>query len=157
MKSYRKANQKPCPECNSPIELDSKSCRGCSSGSTQIKELSLGQYQQRSSVKGKDPSWKNVHIRTFCRSWNKPLTKHPCQKCGYTLHVELAHIKPVASFSVETKIGDINSPDNLVVLCPNCHWEFDNGYLPLNQIPKRSFPPDSNRGPSACRADALTN
>jgi predicted HNH restriction endonuclease len=22
-------------------------------------------------------------------------------------------------------ISEINKPENLIILCPNCHWEFD--------------------------------
>lgn len=49
-----------------------------------------------------------------------------CSSCGYSKHVELCHIKSVSSFSKDTLISDVNSPNNLKYLCPNCHWEFDN-------------------------------
>lgn len=48
-----------------------------------------------------------------------------CTECGYSKHVEVAHIKPVSSFTDDTLISVINHPSNLKVLCPNCHWEFD--------------------------------
>jgi hypothetical protein len=54
-----------------------------------------------------------------------------CEICGYDKHVEIAHIKAVSDFSQETKIEEINSIDNLIALCPNHHWEFDNGLLKL--------------------------
>lgn len=57
-----------------------------------------------------------------------------CKNCGYSKHVEVCHIKPVSSFSEDTYLSIINSTDNLVVLCPNCHWEFDNGFLTIEQI-----------------------
>ena len=47
-------------------------------------------------------------------------------KCGYDKHVETCHIKDIADFLPENTIGEINHPDNLILLCPNCHWEFDN-------------------------------
>lgn len=28
-------------------------------------------------------------------------------------------------------ISDVNDPSNLVALCKNHHWEFDNGHLSL--------------------------
>lgn len=52
-----------------------------------------------------------------------------CYVCGYDKHIEIAHIKSVSSFDDETKVSDINNIDNLVALCPNHHWEFDNGLL----------------------------
>ncbi len=54
-----------------------------------------------------------------------------CYVCGYSKHYEVCHIKSVSSFSDETKIEEINSIDNLLALCPNCHWEFDNGLLEI--------------------------
>lgn len=57
-----------------------------------------------------------------------------CTACGYEKYIEVCHIKSVASFPDDTTIGEINSPDNLVGLCPNCHWEFDNGLLDINSF-----------------------
>lgn len=54
-----------------------------------------------------------------------------CAICGYTNHVEVAHIKAVADFSDDATISDINSISNLVGLCPNHHWEYDNGMLKI--------------------------
>ena len=54
-----------------------------------------------------------------------------CEICGYTHHVEVAHIKPVSSFNETATIREINSIDNLIGLCPNHHWEYDNGILKL--------------------------
>jgi len=55
-----------------------------------------------------------------------------CSNCGYDKHVEIAHIKAVSDFSEEILVTIINDPSNLIALCPNCHWEFDNGLLKLN-------------------------
>ena len=82
-------------------------------------------------MKGKHASWANSHVRAFNRSWNKELTKRPCQNCGYNKHVELAHIKAVSTFPNEALLSEINGPSNVIPLCPNCHWEFDNGILTL--------------------------
>ena len=54
-----------------------------------------------------------------------------CAICGYDKHIEIAHIKSVASFDEYATIGEINSADNLIALCPNHHWEYDNGLLSL--------------------------
>lgn len=92
----------------------------------KFKSRTLAEYRNLASVKGKHPSWINSHVRRFARSWNKDLTEKPCEHCGYTLHVELAHIKAVSSFDESATLGEVNSKDNLKALCPNCHWEFDN-------------------------------
>lgn len=52
-----------------------------------------------------------------------------CAKCGYSNHVEIAHIKAVSDDSVT--IAEINSINNLIALCPNHHWEYDHGILKL--------------------------
>lgn len=57
-----------------------------------------------------------------------------CQSCGYDKFVEIAHIKPVSSFSADSLVKVINDRNNLVALCPNCHWEFDHGRLILPSI-----------------------
>lgn len=53
------------------------------------------------------------------------LTK--CSKCPYDKHVEVAHIKPIKDFPLDTPISVVNAWDNLIILCPNCHWEHDHG------------------------------
>lgn len=100
--------------------------------SIEFKNKTLREYQNRDSVKDKPPSWINSHVRNFARSWLKHLTKLPCAKCGYDKHVELAHIKAVSEFDLDAKLGDIHSESNVIQLCPNCHWEFDN--LPRNGL-----------------------
>lgn len=92
----------------------------------QYRDKTIGEYRERSSVKGKHPSWLNTHIRLFARSWLKHLCDTGCAKCGYSLHVELAHIKPVSEFTDSDLLKDVNNEDNVIPLCPNCHWEFDN-------------------------------
>ena len=51
--------------------------------------------------------------------------KRICQACGYSRHVEVCHVKPLSSFSLDTDTS-FNDEDNLLLLCPNCHWELDN-------------------------------
>ena len=86
----------------------------------------LEEYINKDSVKRLHKSSKFVHIRQLGRYHNKHLLSLPCANCGYDKHVELCHIKPISSFALTATIGEINSPDNLIQLCPNCHWEFDN-------------------------------
>ena len=54
--------------------------------------------------------------------------EYKCTSCGYDKHVEIHHIKSISSFIVDSTatLYDVNNPDNLVYLCPNCHWEIDN-------------------------------
>ncbi len=57
---------------------------------------------------------------------NKP---KECAICSYNKHIEIAHIKGVSEFSDDSLVSEINDINNLVALCPNHHWEFDNNKL----------------------------
>jgi hypothetical protein len=67
-----------------------------------------------------------ARIRGFARTVffrNKPKI---CEICGYNKHVEVAHKKALSSFDHDALLSEVNSLENLIGLCPNCHWEFDN-------------------------------
>lgn len=49
----------------------------------------------------------------------------------YDKHIEIAHIKAVADFDDGTLVSEINDINNLIALCPNHHWEYDNRLLEL--------------------------
>lgn len=52
-----------------------------------------------------------------------------CKICGFDLYVEVCHIKGIASFPIDTKIGVVNDINNLVYLCPNHHILLDKGII----------------------------
>lgn len=54
-----------------------------------------------------------------------------CAICGYDKHIEIAHIKAVSEFDDSATIAEINSINNLIALCPNHHWEYDNGLITI--------------------------
>ena len=68
------------------------------------------------------------HAHRMMRYYGKP---QQCAICGYDRHVEVCHIKSIADFSDNALLSEINSKANLVYLCPNHHWELDNGFLTL--------------------------
>ena len=57
-----------------------------------------------------------------------------CAICGYDKYYEVCHIKPVSEFDDDTLIEEINNIDNLIALCPNHHWEYDNGLISKEQL-----------------------
>lgn len=57
-----------------------------------------------------------------------------CAACGYSLHVDICHIRPVADFPDDATLREVNAPENLVALDKRCHWEFDNGYLTIQVV-----------------------
>lgn len=69
--------------------------------------------------------------RSIYTNSGKPMK---CLYCQYSLHVDICHIKNVSSFNVATKISIVNDITNLIALCKNHHWEFDNERLSLEQI-----------------------
>lgn len=63
-----------------------------------------------------------------------------CEKCGYERFVEVCHRRPVRDFPDTATLWEINAPENLAILCPNCHWEFDHGMLQLEAFRSVSLP-----------------
>ena len=116
-----------CPPCREKYQNEFKN----------LKNKTLREYQEKESVKRLHRSCINNHARGFAKSWNKNLKEQPCQCCGYSKHIEFCHIKAISSFDLDALLGEINSPDNIAILCRNCHWEFDHGELTVEQIPKR--------------------
>jgi len=70
-------------------------------------------------------------VRTRARAIAKKLGWYKCYNCGYDKHIEIAHIKGITDFPEDTLISVVNDINNLLPLCPNCHWEFDNNNLIL--------------------------
>lgn len=96
-----------------------------------LLNLTLEDYTNRECIKKLHPSSKFAHIRGLNRNWNKDKLKLPCYNCGYSKHVELAHIKALSDFLPTSKLKEVNHPNNVIQLCPNCHWEFDNNLITL--------------------------
>ena len=107
-----------CIICNAPVKEQRMYCPEC-------------------QVKGKDHKLSTIIYQKHHRSSMFALVRgraktivsslpQICSKCGYSKHVEVCHIKPISSFPEDTRLSIINDPSNLILLCPNCHWEFDN-------------------------------
>lgn len=102
-----------------------KKCQACLR--EKLFNQTLGEAHNKLSAKGRHDSWKNAEVRSFARNWmNFMIGIQPCQSCGYSRHTEFCHIKPLKSFDSDAKMIQINHPSNILHLCPNCHWEFDN-------------------------------
>lgn len=83
----------------------------------------------------KRTNWQNARsaIQKDARSSYKNSDKpKQCVVCGYDKHYEVAHIMAVSEFTDDTLISEINDSKNLIALCPNHHWEFDNNILNIN-------------------------
>ena len=117
-----------CTECGNPTTEHRKYCDNCMP--TQlvwldrtIGELSRdGYYQMYRIVRSL--------ARRIYKESGRPFT---CVVCSYSDHVEICHIRAISSFPKDSLIREVNSLENLVALCPNHHWELDNGRLDLGR------------------------
>lgn len=76
--------------------------------------------------RSKNYSTFRAKVSTLARSmYLKSQKPQFCCECGYSKHFEVAHIKPLKAFPLTATLREVNSLDNLIALCPNCHWEFD--------------------------------
>jgi hypothetical protein len=121
---YRSANRKTsgsaCPKCNGPKSYDSTACKSCRQDAFNSRTLGdlraeYGTYRFHAKLRGLARSaYKGPYI---------------CAACGYDLHVDICHIRDVASFPPEATLSEVNRQGNLVALDKRCHWEFDHGFL----------------------------
>lgn len=124
-------NSSICPKCGNKKVLTSKTCHRCKIDSI-YEEAMLTPINKLWAGNNLHTQYKNNNVRR----WAKKLLDYwevekKCIVCEYDLHVEACHIKPITDFPDNTPMGIVNAKYNLIYLCRNCHWEFDNGYLKL--------------------------
>lgn len=104
-------------------------CRACINEKRHLKskwngrlvhEVSIEEYCKRKGANKFDSI--RAHARASIKRSNVPLV---CEQCGWDHHVEVCHIKAIASFAPTTPVSVVNEISNLKLLCPNCHWLFD--------------------------------
>ncbi|QGH78991.1 HNH endonuclease [Streptomyces phage TomSawyer] len=125
VKAWRDSKRKPCPGgCGAEVAYDTILCRKC----TGQKRRDASGRQTIGEIKSTKKSRYSHYIRALIP---KGLFK-ACAVCGYTNHVEVAHIKAIASFPDSATAAEVNATTNLIGLCPNHHWEYDNGVLSIS-------------------------
>jgi hypothetical protein len=131
-KSYlRKLPDKLCVVCDAKISRKSTHCKTCASVASRIDLSAITVADVRKKSKNNVYEM-HARIRNYAKAvYRQNNSPKLCAHCGYDKHYEVCHIKPVASFLETDLMSDINSLDNLIALCPNHHWEFDNGLLVL--------------------------
>lgn len=115
-----------CKHCGKEVYGRKTVCDLCN---TQVVDWTTVTYLQMSGKRSyqKNSRIRDIARRDYCRS-DKPQV---CAVCGYTKHFHICHIKPINSFPDDTPVSVINNIDNLIALCPNHHWELDNGLFSL--------------------------
>lgn len=120
-----------CAICSRRISSELAFCAAHKYGvPKQIKDMTLAEakYNQREQS--------NVYtaVRTQATSVVKAFfidsnSTRRCLICGYKNFTDICHIRSIASFTLDTLVKEVNSLENLSVLCPNHHREFDRGLL----------------------------
>jgi hypothetical protein len=115
LKPKRQKQTFNCKSCGCQVDYRKTFCADC-----LVPDITLGDaiYTKH------HPSSAAALVRSRARRAVKHLDK-VCDHCGYSKHVEVCHIKAVSKFPLDTKLSVINDLSNLLLLCPNCHWEFD--------------------------------
>lgn len=112
-----------CKRCNQPTNSYRSYCDKCKPGNDITLGDAIYQKHHKSSA--------FALVRTRARTVLQLSNRNVCENCGYSKHVECAHRKPISHFHEDTLLSEINHEDNLLALCPNCHWEFDNNLLSI--------------------------
>jgi hypothetical protein len=121
-----------CVRCSGPISKGRTYCISCFKIKQNETMKSSLYYKTLSEQYNLRSYQKNSRIREWARRIYQFSDKpKQCINCGYDKHYQVCHIKGISTFDGDALISDINSLNNLIALCPNCHWEFDHGLLIL--------------------------
>lgn len=131
-----------CAHCSeNPRDKKSKYCITC----RETKAYSVSRFTAYDStlaeLKEKYSTLQyHAKIRGYARSvyFSRQKVKS-CLICGYSKHVDVCHVRDIKDFSLDAKLSEVNHPDNLVALCKNHHWEFDNKQLSEEDQSKLPF------------------
>ena len=125
-----------CKNCDNLVKSGHTFCETCTANKVHygengpIEDRTLEEEVYLKKQKGAN---RYNHIRQHAQRVMRD-TPRCCKNCNYSKHVEVCHIKAIRDFDLKTKIKDINSKENLILLCPNCHWELDNRFLTLKNV-----------------------
>jgi hypothetical protein len=86
-----------------------------------LSELTIEEYCSRKGANRFDGI--RGHARNTIKRSGRELK---CESCGWDHHVEVCHIKAISDYPPTTLVSVVNESSNLKLLCPNCHWLFDN-------------------------------
>lgn len=133
VRRHPESRSSKCPICENDKDLRAKTCINCKMIKTQ--EVN-GERSIRDLIGGITASRAKFNtIRTLARKAMRLSGRvYKCEYCDFDIKLDVAHIKPIASFDLETKINVVNHLDNLKYMCPNHHMLFDDGYMDVNGV-----------------------
>lgn len=129
--SPKRGKIKKCKTCSVLILSNHTFCKSCWPDRTRndwsLKTLADLQHKAKYQI--------SAQVRILARQiYKKSKKPRQCFICGYNNHIEICHIKAIKDFDLLTAISIINDIDNLIALCPNHHWELDNGLIKPESI-----------------------
>lgn len=136
-KAKKRKKTKRCKNCNELICAGYTYCKACIGKGLHLKSGVFLKDRTIEEVIYHTGSNRYGVIRNHARTITASRPQ-VCYHCQYDKHVEVCHIKDIAEFPTDTKLAIVNHPDNLVLLCPNCHWEFDNELLKISGGPPQT-------------------
>lgn len=134
-KNISKIENKISCECGNKKNIQAKKCKECS----LVVKTNLFFSKTKREIFEKSKNYFSARS-TICKNaryWIKKYNfEKKCLICSYDKHVETAHIISVMKAPDAFQMKAINSKENLMYLCPNHHWEFDNNFISIEQILK---------------------
>ena len=129
-RSKEKLEWPKCRCCNNKVATrKGKYCRVCISNKKHLHGKPIEEQTLNDVIKKKGSNKYDIIRSHASYLYRKNKTDLKCANCNYNKHVEICHIKSIKDFTHTTIIKEINDSSNIVLLCPNCHWEFDKGLL----------------------------
>lgn len=114
-----------CIECQEPIRWGYRRCKTCHEALRRLDQKTLLE-----ATRGRKDATRYTGVRSHARKvYADSGRPKQCAVCGYSKHVEICHIRDISTFPMETPVIEVNDINNLVALCPNHHWEFDNDLI----------------------------
>lgn len=126
----RRSLQGACSGCGTSISSSRKFCQGCRAAyRSNLGDRTKAQLRAEGNANfgGNYPYIRNHSRRTYESSGRSMA----CHVCDYDTHIEVCHIRDVNDFPESATVREINDINNLVALCRNHHWEFDNGHIKI--------------------------
>ena len=118
-----------CAVCDALIPASREFCAVHGKRKADYRRLTVAQLKAKDAIK--HPSYYRGYLNSITRLLNAHRPRK-CQVCGYDKHVEYCHKVPIKAFLDSVMVQVVSGPENILVLCPNCHWEYDQGLLTTN-------------------------
>mgnify|MGYP003588024968 FL=1 len=125
----RKPIQRNCPTCGKAQGTSGLVCESCRTRKRWDETTTLADWREAYTTASFHAKIRG-HSRGIYLASGLP---YACAICGYDTIVDVAHIKDIREFDLDTPVVVVNDIKNLVTLCPTHHREFDKGLIRLSE------------------------